>query len=246
MEGMTELEIMERYRFSRAGINYLEDLIGDDICPRAPRNNALSARHKILITLRYLATGPIQLNDADLHGCSQPTVSRVLTEVIEALSSPKIVQQFIKFPTTPEECKRASQQIAGLANFPMAIGAIDGTHIPIIAPRDQEEVYVNRKGFHSLNVQLVFDGFNKITNVVARWPGSVHDSRILRESSLHTMFETGIVPRGYHLLGDSGYGAKRWLLTPYLDPQTPAQMAYNRYVRLCGFINFIVSIHHFI
>ncbi len=30
-----------------------------------------------------------------------------------------------------------------------------------------------------------------ITNVEAKWPGSVHDSRIFRESHLCTLFERG-------------------------------------------------------
>ncbi|WAR16593.1 hypothetical protein MAR_031187, partial [Mya arenaria] len=65
-------------------------LIGNEITPKVNRNNAISARQKILITLRYLASGPIQLNDSDLHKVSQPTVSRVLTRVIDVLSTPDI------------------------------------------------------------------------------------------------------------------------------------------------------------
>ncbi|WAR16639.1 hypothetical protein MAR_031233, partial [Mya arenaria] len=65
-------------------------LIGNEITPKVNRNNAISARQKILITLRYLATGPLQLNGSDLHKVSQPTVSRVLTRVIDVLSTPEI------------------------------------------------------------------------------------------------------------------------------------------------------------
>ena len=68
-------------------------------------------------------------------------------------------------------------------------------------------------------MQVVFDATYKIIDLEARWPGSVHDSRILKESGLKSMFEIGTVPAGCHLLGDSGYGRKTWLLTPYLKSQ---------------------------
>ena len=33
------------------------------------------------------------------------------------------------------------------------MGRVDGTHIRIQAPQENENGYVNRKGFHSINVQ---------------------------------------------------------------------------------------------
>ncbi|XP_071834205.1 putative nuclease HARBI1 [Apostichopus japonicus] len=45
-------------------------------------------------------------------------------------------------------------------------------------------VYINRKRVKSINVQLMCNSRYKITNVVARWPGSAHDSRILQHSSI--------------------------------------------------------------
>ena len=47
---------------------------------------------------------------------------------------------------------------------------IYGTQIRIIAPREFEEEYANRKSYHSVNVQLVFDAKYNITDVVAKWP----------------------------------------------------------------------------
>ena len=41
--------------------------------------------------------------------------------------------------------------------IPNTVGAVDGTLIPIIAPTDNEAVYVCRKNFHAINVQAVVD-----------------------------------------------------------------------------------------
>lgn len=119
------------------------------------------------------------------------------------------------------------------------VGVIDCTHVRIKAPTENEEVYVNRKGYHSVNVQLVFDANDRVTDVVARWPGSTHDSRILEYSGIKDLFEGGHLPNGnYHLLGDSGYGAKRWLLTPYLAPQGQQQIAYNRFEKTLTYLPY--------
>ena len=114
-----------------------------------------------------------------------------------------------------------------IAGMPGVVGAIDGTHIKIIAPSIDEDVFVNRKKLHSINTQIVFDATFNIIDVVAKWPGSTHDSRILMESGLRQLFERHHVPVGCHLLGDSGYPCKTWLLTPYLNPQPGAQLKYN-------------------
>ena len=41
-----------------------------------------------------------------------------------------------------------------MAGFPGVLGCIDGTHVKIIAPTDLEGMYVNRKNYHSINVQV--------------------------------------------------------------------------------------------
>ncbi|KAK3521666.1 hypothetical protein QTP70_015599, partial [Hemibagrus guttatus] len=40
-----------------------------------------------------------------------------------------------------------------IAEFPNVVGCIDGTHIPIIAPSENEADFVNRRSIHSINVQ---------------------------------------------------------------------------------------------
>ena len=42
-------------------------------------------------------------------------------------------------------------------DIPMCAGTIDGTHIPILAPQESHDDYVNRKGYHSIIMQTVMD-----------------------------------------------------------------------------------------
>lgn len=117
------------------------------------------------------------------------------------------------------------QQAFEIGGFLSDVGAVDGTHIRIQAPRMHEQVYVHRHLYHSINVQLVVDVFDRIHNVVAKWPGSTHDSRILTEGSLLGKLADGVYDG--LLLGDSDYTCKPWLMTPFLSPSSAAEVAYN-------------------
>lgn len=78
-----------------------------------------------------------------------------------------------------------------IEGFP--IDAIDGTHIKIKAQTTDEHLYVNRKHFHSINVQCLCDSKLKFLNIVAKWPGSTHDSYICNNSSLKLIFYNGTI-----------------------------------------------------
>ncbi len=149
---------------------------------------------------------------SDDLGPSQSTVSRVLNGTIAALTTPNIVRQFIDFPTDLQTLRQKQEAFMRIAGFPGVVGAIDGTHVRIISPTVNEEAYVNRKGFHSINVQVVFDAAYKILDLVPKWPGSTHDSQVFSESGLTGLFEQNYVRPGCHLVGDSGYPLKRCLL----------------------------------
>ncbi|KAM7311189.1 hypothetical protein ISCGN_008096 [Ixodes scapularis] len=65
-----------------------------------------------------------------------------------------------------------------------------------------------------------------ILNVIAKWPGSIHDSYMLSQSSVGENFTTGAY--GGLLVGDSGYPCTPWLMGPFRSPTTPAECAYNQ------------------
>ena len=81
-------------------------------------------------------------------------------------------------------------------------------------------VNYSRTYFFSL-LQVVCDPKLKIVNIVVRWPGSTHDSRIFRNSTIRERLEND------HLIGDSGYVCTRYLLTSVLHEQNEAETRYN-------------------
>ncbi|PSN32106.1 hypothetical protein C0J52_23385 [Blattella germanica] len=66
----------------------------------------------------------------------------------------------------------------------------------------------------------------RIMDIVARWPGSTHDSTIFNASALHLRFIQGEFSNCF-LLADNAYQQKKFILTPILNPQDVAQVRYN-------------------
>ncbi len=64
---------------------------------------------------------------------------------------------YIHVPQTEEEVKESASNFFTAFGFPQCIGAVDGTHIPIKKPIANLVHYINRKGFHSLDVQACVD-----------------------------------------------------------------------------------------
>jgi len=148
---------------------------------------------------------------------SQPTVSRIVFRVSTLIAG--LIRNYIKWPQE-EEAKSENQQLFqnlgkgnGAIGLPGVIGAIDCTYIRLTATRFQNmnEIFRNRKGYFSLNVQVCISFFNnyflvasqthmyiyicilkavvgprtEFLDIVPEWPGSAHDSRIFQNSLLY-------------------------------------------------------------
>ena len=84
--------------------------------------------------------------------------------------------------------ERIAEVVSGFENkygFPQCIGAVNETHIPILAPKECAKDYYNREDYHSIIVQAVADHCYCFTDIYIGWPGSVHDSEVFKNSELH-------------------------------------------------------------
>ena len=118
---------------------------------------------------------------------------------------------------------------------------IDGCHIEINAPPDNNEDYFNRKPHYTVNLQPIVNCSLKLIHVSFGDPGSIHDARVLRLSRLFDLGEnkriltspkkivsgTEIPPL---ITGDSAYQLLKWLVKPYPDRGhlTPDEREFNK------------------
>ena len=169
-------------------------MVREKLTPLGYRNVDLNLQEKVFLCLKTLGTGSFQTCSKDFIKVSQPTVSRILSSFVDAVVDK--VPLHIKMPSSSSEIALVKNEFYQVARFPGAIGCIDGSHIPIIAPSEFEFAYINRKGFYSINVQGICDANLLFRDVVARWPESSHDSFILETSGIYEIFEQ-------RLFGDS-------------------------------------------
>lgn len=101
--------------------------------------------------------------------------------------------------------------------FPNVIGTIDGTHIKIRAPIENANSYINRKEFHSINVQVICDFSGLFTHCYAGQAGSVHDTRVFRNSPVARFLELPeeYFPNDFHIIGDAAYGIHPHIMVPF-------------------------------
>lgn len=210
------------YRCNKNTARYLIEEISPFL-PQLEREELCIPKSEIILcALHFFAQGTYQKSTGQDMNCpmSQSSVSRCIELVTNVLND--YFGQKVHFPQTQEEKNEEKLKFFNnLNSFPGIIGLVDGTHIKIQAPPTNDPdfpgiLFYNRKGFYSLNVQIICSADYKILAINSRYPGSVHDSAVWSTSlpRLHLMqcFQNG--DRASWLLGDSGYPLEPWLITP--------------------------------
>ena len=169
-------EIRSRYRFTRESIKYICDIVEPDLRRPTLRNHALTVEQQVLASLRFLGEGMFYKTDGDILGIDKSSVCRILKRFCESLVSQS--HRFFRFPFTAAEKNNNKLKFYKMGGFPSCILCVDGVHIRICTPYIDENSFINRKGWHSINVQMMTDPDYKIADIVVEWSGSTNASFI--------------------------------------------------------------------
>ncbi|XP_033991066.1 protein ALP1-like [Trematomus bernacchii] len=219
-------DLMQDYRLGRQSLEALLRIL--------PSKTTQGWSHEvnILMTIYWLAHGLSYSVVSRAFDVPKSTVCRLVHTGVEKIAA--LRQEVIKLPP-PGELEEVGQAFARLANSPVfsrCVGAIDGCHVRIkTPPGPQGQDDLNRKLFPSIQLQAVCDGKGFFLNTFVGYPGSVHDTRVLKNSAIYK----GALypPSGFFLLGDGGYPCIEVpvaIITPYREPlQGRVQSRFNQH-----------------
>lgn len=185
------------------------------IGPEISLTKTVSLERRTLACIWYLGNTETFRSVADRFGVSKGTLHLYLSKFTEVMQRHQILKNLISWPISDVEYTQISEKFFERAGFPNVGGALDGTYIPIRGPTTFRDSYICRKGFPAMHLQAVCDSSLRFLDVFCGYPGSVHDSRVFRNSLLHDALQN--LPGKYHLLGDSAYPLSNMLLTPFRD-----------------------------
>lgn len=112
-------------------------------------------RKRVGVGLYWLATGAGYRTLANLFGIAKSSVCAIVHDFCKAVHH-VLMPDYIKLPQG-DDLQEKLQGFRQRWGFPQCAGAIDGSHIPIIAPKESHVDYFNRKGWHSVLLQGVVD-----------------------------------------------------------------------------------------
>uniref|UniRef100_A0A182NQA9 DDE Tnp4 domain-containing protein n=1 Tax=Anopheles dirus TaxID=7168 RepID=A0A182NQA9_9DIPT len=176
---------------------------------------AITSRERLIITLRFLATG----------------------------ESYQSLHFLFRLPATENEWLQVSQRFEEKWQFPHANGAIDGKHIRIKNPKHSGSEYYNYKHFYSIVLLGIVDADYNFLYVDIGGKGGVLDGGIFRNAKINeklerkqlnipqpsNLQESNSVPVPYMLLGDKAFAFTDFCIRPFGGTPAPgsAESVFN-------------------
>lgn len=200
--GLTRDQIDELYDRIRTAHPSIES--------RQGRTPIMDLADSVTVALMYLRRNHVQHELAEWFGASQPTISRVVNRFVAVIAD--VLEEYVP---TAEDLHDGEQLL------------VDGTLAPCWSWKTRPDLWSGKHHCTGHNIQIAADLHGRLNWIGDPHPGSMHDSRALRESGfLDDEHPTAhVADKGYIGLG---------LICPVRKPAhrelDPTEKAFNKQV----------------
>ena len=174
-----------------------------------------------------LATGDTYRSISKVFVIGLTSVAKIVYEFCESIFEES--GQFIKFRANDPETALEIEKFSYFTQTVLSqvVDVIDGTHVEILCTNSKSRVdYFSRKQKRTVNTQAVVGASLMFLHVATGYPGSLHDARISRVSSLFGKAERNEILAqptksidGFNvrplILSDSAYPSTMWQIKPF-------------------------------
>ena len=204
----------------------------------------ISPEERLVVTIRYLATGDSQQSQSFNFRLGKSTVCQIIKETCDAIWN-ALNETFLSAPEKKEDWEKIAREFEDKWNFPNCLGALDGKHVAMECPKNQGSACYNYKGFHSLVLLAVCDANYCFSLVDIGGNGGDNDASIFAQSEMGMAFNNNEIDfpepktvNGHNLphvlVGDEIFKLETWLMKPYPGRDlTPDRSVYNYRLSRC-------------
>ncbi|XP_039950127.1 putative nuclease HARBI1 isoform X2 [Bactrocera tryoni] len=213
------------------------EIICKDIYPflykkYGPGRNALKLDKQVLMTLCYLGNNEALRSISDKFNVCTSTSWRIVSNVCNAILKLNEDTHIIKWPNR-KEAENTSKHYCDIYNLQGVIGCIGSCLIKTRAPLTSKNSYKNKDRTHSIPLQAASNEKMEFIYYYVGECGSLDIASLMEKSELEYQINSGTykITKDQHLLGDSAYQPRTWLITPYQENEgvelTDGQTFFN-------------------
>jgi DDE superfamily endonuclease len=203
---LTDEEFVQKYRVSRESFGRIVQLIENHpvFNPSSKGRKQSPVAHQLMVFLKYVGTegsGASNANQRHTFAIGYGTSPKFRRRVTQAILS--LRHTFIRWPNS-EERKRIGKEVNLKYGFPHCVGIADGTLFPLAFEPQTVDApdYSGRKYGYSLTTMIICDHNKRIRDYLSGYPGSAHDNRVFKNTSLKKLPPSHFDVQQY-IVGDS-------------------------------------------
>jgi hypothetical protein len=136
----------------------------------------------VVMVLARLGNGNSSQMCGEVYGIVESTKSIIVKEFCVAIR--KSLKPLVILKLSRNKIKKITICFECLHEIPYILGAIDGNHVLVIAPKVDPKSYYCQKGFYSTLIQGVIDVKCSFQDYDYGWVGNIHDWALFQKIEL--------------------------------------------------------------